>query len=151
MKFLDPLVVTFDDGRCWTVQAPFDYAVGAPDGSTVVHIPAGFVTDFASIPKVFWNILPPTGWYGKAAVVHDFLYQFANINGAPISRKYADDTLAECMRVLSAAALLDHGSRRGEFRQILDHEIIYWGVRAGGWPTWNAYRRKSAHARNQED
>jgi len=37
----------------------------------VITIPAGFSTDLASVPRIFWWFLPPTGAYEKAAVVHD--------------------------------------------------------------------------------
>ena len=37
-------------------------------------IPAGFVGDFASIPRLFWNILPPFGKHSRSAWLHDFLY-----------------------------------------------------------------------------
>ena len=33
-----------------------------------------FMTDFASIPRPLWSILPQWGRYGNAAVVHDFGY-----------------------------------------------------------------------------
>ncbi len=39
-----------------------------------VTVPVGFVTDFASIPRVFWQILRPDGEYAYAAVIHDYLY-----------------------------------------------------------------------------
>ena len=39
-----------------------------------VNVPTGFVTDFASIPRVFWSVLRPDGEYAYAAVVHDYLY-----------------------------------------------------------------------------
>jgi hypothetical protein len=39
-----------------------------------VNVPVGFVTDFASIPRIFWSILPPDGKYTHPAIVHDFLY-----------------------------------------------------------------------------
>lgn len=39
-----------------------------------VQAPVGFVTDFASIPRVFWSVLRPDGDYAYAAVVHDYLY-----------------------------------------------------------------------------
>lgn len=39
-----------------------------------IVVPAGFVTDYASIPRFFWRILPPDGPYLEAAVVHDYLY-----------------------------------------------------------------------------
>ena len=40
----------------------------------VIVVPAGFVTDFASTPRALWSVIPPTGRYQLAAVVHDFLY-----------------------------------------------------------------------------
>jgi hypothetical protein len=39
-----------------------------------VEVPAGFVTDFASIPRTFWSITRPDGEYAYAAIVHDYLY-----------------------------------------------------------------------------
>lgn len=39
-----------------------------------VEVPEGFVTDLASIPRVFWQVLRPEGRYAYAAVVHDYLY-----------------------------------------------------------------------------
>jgi len=40
-----------------------------------VTVPKGAKTDFASIPRIFWPILPPVGRYSRAAVVHDYLYR----------------------------------------------------------------------------
>ena len=40
----------------------------------VIVVPTGFVTDFASTPRALWSVIPPTGRYQLAAVVHDFLY-----------------------------------------------------------------------------
>jgi hypothetical protein len=39
-----------------------------------VEVPTGFVTDFASIPPVFFSVLRPDGEYAYAAVIHDYLY-----------------------------------------------------------------------------
>jgi hypothetical protein len=39
-----------------------------------VTVPTGFVTDFASIPQLFWSLLKPDGLYAYAAVMHDYLY-----------------------------------------------------------------------------
>lgn len=38
-----------------------------------VTIPADFPTDLASVPRLFWALLPPDGVYEKAAVLHDYL------------------------------------------------------------------------------
>lgn len=56
-------------------------------------VPAGFQTDFASIPRIFWNILPPIGPYAQAAVVHDYLYQQGNVR-----RKTADLNFLNIMK-----------------------------------------------------
>jgi hypothetical protein len=39
-----------------------------------VDVPVGFVTDFASIPRPFWSLLPPDGEYTYPAIIHDYLY-----------------------------------------------------------------------------
>lgn len=47
-------------------------------GQVVTHgpvfVPVGFVTDLASIPRIFWTAFPPDGDYAYAAIVHDYLY-----------------------------------------------------------------------------
>lgn len=39
----------------------------------MVNVPEGFVTDLASVPRAFWEIMRPEGRYAYAAVVHDYL------------------------------------------------------------------------------
>ena len=39
-----------------------------------VTVPLGFVTDLASIPRIFYSVLPPHGSYAHAAIIHDYLY-----------------------------------------------------------------------------
>jgi Protein of unknown function (DUF1353) len=43
-------------------------------GFEPVEVPAGFVTDLASIPPIFFTALRPDGEYAYAAIVHDYLY-----------------------------------------------------------------------------
>jgi hypothetical protein len=38
------------------------------------RVPIGFVTDFASIPQFFWDLLPRDGAYATPAILHDFMY-----------------------------------------------------------------------------
>lgn len=40
---------------------------------SVIKVEKGLVTDLASIPRIFWNILPPNGPYTKSAILHDYL------------------------------------------------------------------------------
>lgn len=44
----------------------------------VITVPAGFETDGASIPKLFWTLFAPFGPYFHAAVIHDYLYSAHN-------------------------------------------------------------------------
>jgi hypothetical protein len=60
-----------------------------------VTVPAGFITDGASIPQVFWSILSPFGGYFSAAVVHDFLY--SPFNDTRFTRQQADLIFKEAM------------------------------------------------------
>lgn len=39
-------------------------------------IPKGFIFDGASIPRLFWNILNPTGYLFIAGLLHDFVYKY---------------------------------------------------------------------------
>lgn len=111
-EFLCPLELEYIDGHNWKLTAAFDYMSDVL--GRVVDIPSSFVTDFASIPRALWSFLPPTGTYGKAAVVHDWLYR----TPGQASRSQADNVLMEAMKVLGVGAF----TRR----------IIYAGVRIGG-------------------
>ncbi len=37
-------------------------------------VPPGFITDYGSVPQVFWNIIPPQGVLAAAYILHDWLY-----------------------------------------------------------------------------
>lgn len=43
-------------------------------GGESLTVPAGFVTDYASIPQRLWSLYSPHDVYSRAAVVHDYLY-----------------------------------------------------------------------------
>ena len=93
-------------------------------------VPAGFVTDFASVPRIFWRLIgPPTGYgrdaaYGKAAVIHDFLY----FTPGTRSRQDCDDVFLEAMTDLGVS----------KARRTLMHLAVRVG---GGWP-WRRYRQQ---------
>jgi hypothetical protein len=62
----------FGDGQDSVLTQDLPYRV--LQTTFVIVVPAGFVTDFASTPRALWSVIPPTGRYQLAAVVHDFLY-----------------------------------------------------------------------------
>ena len=101
------------------LQRPMSYQIGKTRDSIVV--PAGFVTEFASIPRVLWSELSPVGEHRLAAIVHDYLYWFQ-----PCEREETDNLL---MIAMSQAGVSD--LRRG---------AVYAGVRIGSADAWNANR-----------
>jgi len=104
-----------------------DYKIRLAD-NRIITVPSGFETDFASVPRLFWRIVPPWGRYSPAAVVHDFLYHTGMLR-----RSEADRIFLELMKRLS----VPFWKRR----------MMYWAVRVGGWKAWNNSRkRKRSHA-----
>ena len=115
----------------WGLQRELTYQTGAT-ATEVITVPAGFVTDLASIPRVVWSFFPPDGPWVKGAVVHDFLY-FTQGTGdwygrhgitreKPYSRAESDHILRE--------AMADRGI--GAWAQF----VIWSAVRLGGWMGW---------------
>lgn len=88
----------------WRVTKGFRYYIGELGSNKWVSVPAGYLTDGASVPQILWSIVPPWGAYGQATVVHDILCEYLSItvSGVPvsISRKEADRILGEAMKVL---------------------------------------------------
>lgn len=69
----DDLVVENVGNRKWKVIAPLTYLFSVDGIDQAITVPAGYVTDFASVPRLFWIMFPPDGKYTKAAVIHDYL------------------------------------------------------------------------------
>ncbi len=61
----------FFHAREWMVLSDLIYVT---QNCYIVTVPIGFITDFATIPRPIRKILPPTGNYGAAAVLHDWLF-----------------------------------------------------------------------------
>ena len=108
-SFTTELVVQALSDNKWLVKERFNYNIGSADSADAVEVPVGFITDFASIPRILWNILPPWGQYGKAAVIHDFMYtehKYSTFSAegvesfVQIERKQADDIFLQAMEVL---------------------------------------------------
>lgn len=72
-SFRKPLDVrVLDDGKNYEVLDTFTYYLDNDKGA-LLKVEKGFITDFASVPRIFWSIYPPFGRYTKCAVLHDRL------------------------------------------------------------------------------
>ncbi len=94
-SFKDDLIVKNIGTRKWEIYRDFTYEVGFLGSGDKIVVPKGFQTDFASIPRFFWRIMPPDGEYTKSAIIHDYLY---NTRERP--REIADKIFLEAMGVL---------------------------------------------------
>ncbi len=134
-NFVGRLEIEYIDGILWRVSQcppPETFGFSLEDGRCIVP-PEGMITDFASVPKLLWNIFPPAGdgpraEYGKAAVIHDYLYQTGKIDGVPIARRYADSIFFSANISLGVPRWLA--------------TTLDWGLMIGGQAAWDNYRRK---------
>jgi Protein of unknown function (DUF1353) len=67
-----PIVKPSGNNRAFILMEPMQYIVG--NTSFKITVPAGFVTDYASIPEFLWSFYSPHDQYSRAAIVHDYLY-----------------------------------------------------------------------------
>lgn len=96
--------------------------------NSMIIVPAGTVTDFASVPRVplaYWLF---AGIGQPAAVVHDWLY-----GGGIVPREMADEIFLEAMEACGVSA----------WRRL----PMYWAVRAFGG---NRYRAAAAPRPDQQ-
>lgn len=100
----------------WELLAPLTYCT---DEGLCIHVPKGFVTDLASVPIGFRNIVSRSGRIRLAAVIHDYLY---HTRPAWCTRKEADKIFLEAMK----ASGMGLAQRR----------LAYRAVRVGGWNAW---------------
>lgn len=108
----------------WKLLEPLDY--GTNDGR-LIRVPAGFITDLASIPVPLNLFIRRAGLHRQAAILHDWLY--ANnglIRGLILSRLGCDELFFEAME----------SSGVGYFKRY----SMFWGVRSGGWVAWNRWK-----------
>jgi|GEM_PF-3479206 len=76
--FLNPPKIKQFKDKHWVLQENFILYIGLNDSDTgqqpSIEVPAGFVTDLASIPPPADLILDDWHRYASAAIVHDYMY-----------------------------------------------------------------------------
>ena len=116
---MDSIIVRYADNPnreyLWRLDEPVEVTLSDDED---LFIPVGFETDFASVPRIFWSIIPPIGKANIAWVIHDYLYDTKDERG----RKWADDEMYYWMR------------KKGQ--SWLKSQLMYWGVRIGGRNWW---------------
>lgn len=95
-------------------------------GKTIT-VPFGFVTDFATVPRLPLVFLATGDRAHEAAVIHDWLYSVHVIDGMEIERSLADDVFREAVEVVEKSATLAR--------------VMWLGVRVGGSFAWEAPNR----------
>lgn len=116
-----------DHGHSVTLLSPFVY--NDPEKKTLVYVPARFHSDWNSVPRGLWNLMPPTE-YPEAGIVHDWLYQ----HPGALSRADVDDIHRRIMDLCGASWL--------------KRQTIWLGIRSGGWKPWGEYRRADADSKD---
>ena len=123
-RFTEELLVSpLPDGRTWVIRRDFGYDIGEEGSKDTIDVPMGFKTDFASVPRLLWSIIPRWGKYGNAAVIHDFLYWMQDR-----TRAESDRVFLEAMLVLNVSFFM--------------RKLIYYAVRLFGWFAWNRNSKK---------
>ncbi|WP_158892488.1 MULTISPECIES: DUF1353 domain-containing protein [unclassified Pseudomonas] len=103
-------VITFDYAATralgapyWRVLEPFTLFLNAYR-TQWVQVPAGYLTDGASVPRAFWSFVDRWDWYAPAVIVHDLLCEYLQVTTSSgplrISRERCDQILDLAMGVL---------------------------------------------------
>lgn len=91
----------------------------------IITIPKGYITDFASIPRIFWVIYPPHFYnYRKPSIIHDYLYTSKEVI---VSRKEADKEFIKLLKKNNTWKITIF--------------VFYTYVRLLGWIKWNQYKK----------
>lgn len=97
------------DYRTWRLEQPLTYEVGDENSGRIIEVHKLFETDGASVPRIFWAILPTWGRYSRAAVIHDYLYNELRPGTQPHpeapTRQRADAIFLEAMEVCGVGFL----------------------------------------------
>jgi hypothetical protein len=99
-KTLRPFSYITEINPEWFGYAPTVQRISPTIQAFAICVPEGFVTDFASIPRIFWPFIDKLGPQAWPAVVHDYLY-----TTHPEGRPWADTVFFEALKANSAGLL----------------------------------------------
>lgn len=129
-RFLNHPQVSWKGGHYpWQLDAPLRYhsdilqRLQLPeDNPGLLCIPAGYCTDFASVPRIPVVYASVGGKAVLPAIVHDYLY---DCWPPRLTRKQADQVFLEAMQTANDPP------------SAITRRLMYWGVRLGGALSWH--------------
>ena len=109
-----------------------------------IKVPSGFIFDGASVPKIFWFLLSPTGILLIPGILHDYAYKFGylivEIGDGETRRIWRDRDYWD--RFFREVAITVNG-----FRFI--NWVAYFALKYFGWVAWNKHRKAEKKYRKQ--
>lgn len=99
--FLTPKIsTTTEDYRNFVLTAPMLFSTEHTDGTrTAFCVPAGFVTNYASVPAALHSLVDPQGKQARPAIAHDYLYGARTTCGPRCySRRWCDAVLRAALK-----------------------------------------------------
>jgi hypothetical protein len=119
------------EGRTvWRLLEPLEWRLAGPATINGIVVPVGFETDLASVPRLVRGLIPASGPWQRAAVIHDYCYK---TKGACIPawwydgmdrREVADMIFREAMKAANVASAT--------------RMLLWSAVRAGGAKGWGS-------------
>lgn len=118
-----PFVWFQKDGVYSVLTAPLGYNIEMT--SRFLEVPAGFVTDYASVPQLLQWAVPKIGAYSVPAIVHDYLYW-----DQTCTREQADKILYAAMEEYDV--------------NLPTRLLVYLAVRVGAASAWSVSTAEKA-------
>ena len=122
-KFLSALDGRSVDDKLWLLLSPLHYE---SDILGPIKVPLGFMTDFASVPRVPIAYMLFGDRAHRESVIHDYLYRTDSVPRATYSQ--ANNVFLEAMKVRGKGYFVRYA--------------MYWGVVLGGWTAYHKKRVK---------
>ena len=113
----------------WQLLAPLSFA--SVVAGKIFTVPAGFVTDFMSVPDDVPGVVSLSR-SRRAGTVHDWLYTKQPDGSHPVADR---ETADQVLREMFLSDLIDAGAR-DDAALSLEADAVFAGVRLGGAAHW---------------
>lgn len=134
-QFTGSLIIQeIEPGRRWRLVEPIRFEVDYEASGKIIEVPVGFETDGASLPPFLRCVLAVWGTYGRAAVVHDYLYRLI---GDLYLREIEHPELEYSGGTFEGRGTMAHAGMQVALRKWADDQF-YLAMRACGTSGWLA-------------